>query len=60
MTAHIDTQEQETEQCECNPHDPHALIKENIKLRKKVIERNFYCFVMFFLLLIAVMARLTQ
>jgi hypothetical protein len=60
MTAHIDNQEQETEQCECNPHDSHALVKENINLRKKITELNFYCFVMFFLLSIAVIARLTQ
>lgn len=60
MTAHIDKQNQETEQCDCNPHDNHALVKENIKLRDKIAELNFYCFVMFFLLMIAIIARLTD
>ena len=44
MTAHIDSQEQETEQCECNPHDNHALTCENINLRKKIAELNF-CYI---------------
>lgn len=28
MTAHIDDQEQETEECECDPHDVHKLQKQ--------------------------------
>jgi hypothetical protein len=36
MTAHIDKQTQETERCDCDPHDVHALQKKvNIEARKK-------------------------
>ena len=58
MTAHIDDQEQETESCECDPHDMHALKKENANLRKSLTEWRFYSFVCLFFVFVAVVNRL--
>ncbi len=34
MTQHIDEEMQETEVCDVDPHDCHALLKENLRLKR--------------------------
>tara|TARA_R100000544_G_scaffold7164_1_gene2862 strand:+ start:1688 stop:1870 length:183 start_codon:yes stop_codon:yes gene_type:complete len=34
MIQHIDEEMQETEFCEVDPHDCHALLKENLRLKR--------------------------
>lgn len=35
MIQHIDEEMQETEFCEVDPHDCHALLKQNLKLKRR-------------------------
>lgn len=58
MTAHIDSEEQETESCECDPHDNHKLRQKVAELKEKLTEWKFLAFWGWFFTVIAVIERI--
>lgn len=60
MTQHIDEEMQETEVCEVDPHDCHALLGENLRLRRKCGALVGIIIVLLFHILIFIIARINQ
>lgn len=58
MTAHID-EVIETESNECNPHDCHALLKQNRKLHSYIFFMGLTIAVLCFLLSVFALGRVT-
>ena len=60
MTQHIDEEMQETEVCEVNPHDCHALFKENLRLKRRCTTLVAIIVMLLTYLLIFIIARVNQ
>tara|TARA_R100000541_G_scaffold50490_1_gene57702 strand:- start:2801 stop:2983 length:183 start_codon:yes stop_codon:yes gene_type:complete len=60
MTQHIDEEMQETEVCEVDPHDCHALVKENLRLKRRCTAWIAISTMLIAYLLIFIVARFNQ